>query len=79
MSGGADVFGQAFVRSVDTGVTYTTSPIPSVVIVSIARDDQDRDQDISGQLPQGVHVFRSALAASAARNIIPPVRPTPNT
>src|SRR6516164_6426038 len=47
MSGGADVFGQAFARSVDTGVTYTTSPIPSVVIVSIARDDQDRAQDIS--------------------------------
>src|SRR6516165_6884671 len=26
MSGGADVFGQAFARSVDPGVTYTTSP-----------------------------------------------------
>src|SRR5215469_9780400 len=26
MSGGADIFGQAFARSVNTGVTYTTSP-----------------------------------------------------
>src|SRR5262249_59908872 len=83
LSGGADFFGQAFARSLDIGMTYTTSPqkgaIPNLVIVSIARGHQDRHQEYHGRTPRGVHVFRSAFAASAARNIIPPVRPTPNT
>jgi hypothetical protein len=55
MSGGANVFGQAFARSLDTGVTYYNfSPegaIRALVIVSIAGGDQDRHRETSRQVP----------------------------